>query len=104
MGRRPGGDPAMGASPTTHAGPGMTAPNPTVLFICRHNAGRSPIAAGLARARFGSVTTVVSAGIDPVGAINPVGAEALLERGIDIRRQRPRRVTAVDLAAADVVI
>lgn len=81
----------------------MTAPR-TVLFVCRHNAGRSQIAAGLLRAKGVPGVTVRSAGLDPAAEINRAGAAALLERGIDISDQVPRPVTAADLGAADVVV
>lgn len=82
----------------------MTAERPTILFVCRHNAGRSQIAAGLARHHLGDRATVSSGGIEPADTINPVGAQALLERGIDITDQRPRAVTADDLTHADIII
>lgn len=75
-----------------------------VLFVCRHNAGRSQLAAGLLRARAGEQVTVRSAGIEPATTINPVGAAALLERGIDIADQVPRRLTPADVERADVVV
>ncbi|WP_166792571.1 heat-shock protein HtpX [Cryobacterium algoricola] len=77
---------------------------PEVLFVCRHNSGRSQIAAGLMRARFGDVVTVLSGGIEPADAVNPHGAAALLARGIDIRHQLPRRVTDDELRTAAVVV
>ena len=77
---------------------------PEVLFICRHNSGRSQIAAGLMHARFGHEFSVRSAGIDPAEAINAHGAAALLVRGIDIRDRMPRRVTGTELRTASVVV
>lgn len=82
----------------------MTVRQPVLLFVCRHNAGRSQMAAGLARARYGDRADVRSAGIEPAEAINPVGVAALAERGIDIADQKPRKVTDADLADADVLI
>lgn len=75
-----------------------------VLFVCRHNAGRSQLAAGLLRARAGAAAAARSAGIEPAPAINAVAAAALLERGVDITDQVPRRVAPADLARADVIV
>lgn len=81
----------------------MTA-SPTILFICQHNAGRSQLGAHLlghfAPGRF----TATSAGLNPAEEINPVVAESLAELGIDTSEALPRRVTADDLAEADVVV
>lgn len=77
---------------------------PDVLFVCRHNSGRSQIAAGLMRAKYGDVVTVRSGGIEPAERVNAVGATALAERGIDITDQTPRHVTEEDLRSASVVV
>lgn len=77
---------------------------PTVLFICQHNAGRSQLGAHLldlvAPGRFIST----SAGLNPAAEINPVIAESLHELGADTSAARPRLVTEVELAEADVVV
>lgn len=75
-----------------------------VLFICRHNAGRSQLAAGLLRARNLPGVTARSGGLEPAAEVNQVGAAALRERGIDISDQIPRRFTRDDLATADVIV
>jgi len=75
-----------------------------VLFVCRHNAGRSQLAAALLRARARERLSVSSAGIEPAATINPVAATALLERGINIDDQVPRRLTPHDVEQADVVV
>jgi arsenate reductase (thioredoxin) len=77
---------------------------PTVLFVCRHNSGRSQIAAGLMRAKHGDIVTVRSGGIEPAEHVNKVGATALAERGIDITDQTPRHVRDEDLRSASVVV
>lgn len=77
---------------------------PDVLFVCRHNSGRSQIAAGLMRAKYSDIVTVRSGGIEPAEHVNEVGATALAERGIDITNQTPRHVTEDDLRSASVVV
>jgi arsenate reductase (thioredoxin) len=89
---------------------------PSVLFVCRHNSGRSQIAPGLMRAKYGDIVTVRSRGIEPAervneaGAtvlaerVNEAGATVLAERGIDITDQTPRHVTEEDLRSAGVVV
>jgi arsenate reductase (thioredoxin) len=77
---------------------------PSVLFVCRHNSGRSQIAAGLMRAKYGDMVTVRSGGIEPAGHVNEAGATVLAERGIDITDQTPRHVTEEDLRSARVVV
>ena len=55
---------------------------PDILFVCVHNAGRSPMAAAFAEHYGGEHVHVRSAGIRPVGAINPLVREVMAERGI----------------------
>ena len=78
--------------------------NPTVLFVCVHNAGRSQMAAGYARALSGGAVTVLSGGSEPGSAINPVAIQAMLEEGIDISQAVPQQLQTDDVRAADAVI
>ena len=78
--------------------------NTTVLFLCQHNAGRSQLGAHLLEYVAPGRFTADSAGISPADEINPVVAAALQELHIDTSAARPRRVTAEDLATADVVV
>lgn len=77
---------------------------PTVLFLCKHNAGRSQLGAALLEHLAGDRYTVVSAGVAPADAVNPAIAATVAELGIDITGLVPRAVTAEDIAAADVVV
>lgn len=77
---------------------------PTVLFVCVHNAGRSQMAAGYARALSGGAVTVLSGGSEPGTAINPVAVEAMREAGIDISQALPQLLQTDDVRAADAVI
>jgi arsenate reductase len=78
--------------------------NPSVLFLCVHNAGRSQMAAGWLEHLAGGVVDVLSAGSEPAELVNPAAVEAMDEVGIDLRERQPRRWDMADLEAADVVI
>ncbi len=81
-----------------------TSPNPSVLFLCVHNAGRSQMALGwfehLARGR----ATAWSGGSEPADEINPSAVAAMAEVGIDITNEHPKRWTDEIVRAADVVV
>ena len=81
-----------------------TAPKPSVLFVCVHNAGRSQMAAGFLRDRAGDRIEVRSAGSMPADQINPVAVEAMGELGIDITAEQPKVLTTDAVKASDVVI
>jgi arsenate reductase (thioredoxin) len=82
----------------------MSANEPTVLFVCVHNAGRSQMAAGFARARSSGRVRVLSGGSEPADRLNPVAVEAMAEVGIDIAGIRPQVLQVDDVRASDVVI
>ncbi len=82
----------------------MTDPQPSALFVCIHNAGRSQMAAGYLRHLSGGAVEVRSAGSMPADQINPVAVEAMLEDGIDIREESPKVLTTEAVEASDVVI
>ncbi|MFC3274385.1 arsenate reductase ArsC [Agromyces mediolanus] len=82
----------------------MTDTRPTVLFVCVHNAGRSQMAAGYARALSGGAVEVRSGGSEPGASINPVAVEAMREEGIDIGEAVPQLLQTDDVRAADAVI
>jgi protein-tyrosine-phosphatase len=77
---------------------------PSALFVCVHNAGRSQMAAGFLRELSGGAVEVRSAGSAPAEAINPVAVDAMLEKGIDIRAEKPKVLTTEAVQASDVVI
>ena len=78
--------------------------NPSVLFLCVHNAGRSQMAAGWLQHLAGGLVDVLSAGSEPAEHVNPAAVEAMDEVGIDLRERQPRRWDMADLEAADVVV
>ena len=77
---------------------------PSILFVCIHNAGRSQMSAGFARALGGDAVEIRSAGSDPGARVNPAAVEAMAEVGIDISAEVPKMLTSDAVAAADIVI
>ncbi|MGH3719686.1 MAG: arsenate reductase ArsC [Pseudonocardiaceae bacterium] len=75
-----------------------------MLFVCVHNAGRSPMAAALLHHHAQGTVTVRSAGSAPAQSVNPAVVEVMREWGIDIARQFPQPLTDDNVQAADVVI
>ncbi len=82
----------------------MTADEPSVLFVCVHDAGRSKMAAGWLRSLAGDAVEVRSAGSLPADRVNPAAVEAMAEVGIDITDQRPKVLTTEAVEASDVVV
>jgi arsenate reductase (thioredoxin) len=80
------------------------AEEPSVLFVCVHNAGRSQMAQGWLRHLAGDAVEVRSAGSEPATRINPVAVQAMREVGIDIAAERPALLTGDAVRASDVVI
>ncbi|KQR89543.1 MULTISPECIES: arsenate reductase ArsC [unclassified Microbacterium] len=76
----------------------------TVLFVCVHNAGRSQMAAGYARALGGDRVTVLSGGSAPGATLNPMAVAAMAEEGIDISAEVPQLLLTDDVRASDAVI
>ncbi len=77
---------------------------PAILFLCVHNAGRSQMAAGFARALGGDSIVVYSAGSEPAAHVNPAAIAAMAELGIDIAGAAPQRWTIELLAQVDVIV
>lgn len=77
---------------------------PTVLFVCPHNANRSPMAAGYAQHLAEGRVEVRSAGPAPAEALNPVAVQAMADEGIDISQVDPQLLTEQLVADSDVVI
>jgi protein-tyrosine-phosphatase len=81
-----------------------SAPRPSVLFVCVHNAGRSQMAAAFLSHLAGDRVEVRSAGSAPADTVSPAVVEAMSEVGIDISAQTPKILTAEAVQASDVVI
>ncbi|WP_419999974.1 arsenate reductase ArsC [Streptomyces boninensis] len=77
---------------------------PSVLFVCVHNAGRSQMAAAWLTHLAGDRVEVRSAGSAPAGAVNPAVVEAMREVGIDIAAETPKILTVDAVKASDVCI
>lgn len=84
----------------------MTTSQPTVLFVCVHNAGRSQMAAGFLDHLAGDRIEVLSAGSAPAETLNPAVIEAMGEVGIDLveRGAHPKILDSAVVERCDVVI
>ena len=78
--------------------------DPTVLFVCVHNAGRSQMAAGYLQHLAGDRVRVFSAGSAPADSINPGAVTAMAEEGIDITHNTPELLDTETVRDSDVVI
>jgi arsenate reductase (thioredoxin) len=78
----------------------------TVLFVCRANRGRSVMSQALFDRAAGGRHQAISAGseAEPAGGPHVQVVEAMREVGIDVSRQRPRRLTTELAARADAVV
>lgn len=77
---------------------------PLVLFVCVHNAGRSQMAEALFNAYAGGRAVAVSAGLEPVQALNPLAVAAMQEAGYDLSGARPSMLEDAVVDRADRVI
>lgn len=74
-----------------------------VLFLCTGNSCRSQMAEGWARHLKGDVIEAYSAGIEPNG-LNPLAVKVMAEAGVDISRQRSKRVEELDNVDFEYVV
>ena len=66
----------------------------TVLFACVHNAGRSQIAAALFNKYADpSKARAISAGTQPADRVHPEVVAAMRDRGTDVSRSTPQKLT-----------
>ncbi len=78
--------------------------NPSVLFLCVHNAGRSQMAAGWMRHVAGAQVDVFSGGSEPASELNQAAVAAMAEKGIDISEELPQPWADEIVRAADVIV
>ena len=78
--------------------------NPSVLFLCIHNAGRSQMAAGWMRHLAGDQVDIFSGGSEPAVELNATAVQAMAEKGIDISRELPQPWADEIVRAADVIV
>ena len=88
----------------------MTVPA-TILFVCTGNLCRSPMAEGILKARFRSEGKQTLYQVHSAGAwtqngqrASALAIQAMVELGLDITSHRSRRLTAEDVANANLVI
>jgi protein-tyrosine-phosphatase len=77
---------------------------PSVLFVCRHNTGRSQMAEAYVRHFVGADVVIASAGTIAADVPDPRVVAVMAEDGIDISAARPKLLDAEHLAAADHII
>lgn len=77
---------------------------PFVLFVCRHNTGRSQMAEAYLRHFAGDAIEVASAGTIAADVPDPGVVAAMAEDGIDIRAARPKLIDPVLAARANRII
>jgi protein-tyrosine-phosphatase len=82
----------------------QTGLNPSVLFLCVHNAGRSQMAAGWMRHLAGDRVDVFSGGSEPAASLNQAAIAAMAEVGIDISGELPQPWADEIVRAADVIV
>jgi protein-tyrosine-phosphatase len=77
-----------------------------VLFVCRHNAGRSQISQALFERAAAGRHTAASAGseADPAGHVHPEVVAVMRELGIDLAGRRPQPLTRALAECAGVVV
>jgi arsenate reductase (thioredoxin) len=81
----------------------ITHPPVKVLFLCTHNAARSQIAEGFARAIAPPEVVVWSAGTEP-SSVHPLAIEVMKEVGVDISAQRSKQIDGVPWREMDTVV
>jgi arsenate reductase (thioredoxin) len=70
----------------------MNSQKPRILFICRHNSGRSQIAEAYLKQMAGDRLDVGSAGFEPAGHVHPLVVAVMREEGIDLTDKIPQSV------------
>jgi len=75
-----------------------------VLFVCVENAGRSQMAEAFAKHYGEGKVGATSAGTMPSTEVNPVAAQVMKEKGIDMSKARPKLLTTRMVQEADVII
>jgi arsenate reductase (thioredoxin) len=75
-----------------------------ILFVCVENAGRSQMAEAFANKYGKSKFTVSSAGNKPAVRVNPLVAETMKEKDIDISMNKPKLLTYEMIQDADLIV
>ena len=82
----------------------MSSSKPFVLFVCRHNTGRSQMAEAYLRHYAGDAIEVASAGTEAAAMPNAGVVAAMADDGIDISNARPKLIDGTIAARADRII
>ncbi|MGB6985931.1 MAG: arsenate reductase ArsC [Candidatus Aquilonibacter sp.] len=77
---------------------------PFVLFVCRHNTGRSQMAEAYLRHFAGDAVDVASAGTEAADVPDAGVVAAMAEDGIDISQARPKLIEGEAAARADRIM
>jgi protein-tyrosine-phosphatase len=77
---------------------------PSVLFVCRHNTGRSQMAEAYLRHYLGDAAEIASAGTIAADAPDPGVVTAMAEDGLDIGAARPKLTDVEQAHRADWII
>jgi protein-tyrosine-phosphatase len=77
---------------------------PFVLFVCKHNTGRSQMAEAYLRHLAGDSVEVASAGTIAAERPDPGVVAIMAEDGVDISAARPKLLDAVAVRRADKII
>jgi arsenate reductase len=77
---------------------------PSVLFVCRHNTGRSQMAEAYLRHFAGEAVQISSAGTVPAEQPEPIVVQAMAEDGIDISAARPKLLDPKVVEHANLII
>jgi arsenate reductase len=77
---------------------------PFILFVCRHNTGRSQMAEAYLRIFAGDTIEVASAGTEAADAPNAGVVAAMAQDGIDISAARPKLIDPAAASRADRII
>jgi arsenate reductase (thioredoxin) len=82
----------------------MSSRKPFVLFVCRHNTGRSQMAEAYLRHFAGDAIEVASAGTEAAEVPNAGVVSAMAEDGLDISHARPKLIDPELASRADRII
>ena len=77
---------------------------PSVLFVCRHNTGRSQMAEAYLRSFTGDAVDVASAGTIAADVPDPGVVAIMAEDGIDISAARPKLLQSQRMEGVDRII
>jgi|SRR5690348_11219702 len=79
-------------------------PGVKILFVCMGNCVRSQIAEALARHYFSDLFYVESAGLRPLGFIDPTARAAVEERGISMEGQFSKGLHSHSVQQPDLIV